>query len=179
MCVTMPGMRRHPALVLLVPLTLVLGGCGQGEDPERLAAVSAEAAAPSLAQDLQPLHAEALELADLVAAASPSADVAAALADVRSTQQALLADVDSVLAEAARTPGETAALTLTELEAVRSAAGDEAVRLGLDGLLRNHLAAVSRAKAEVADGRSGAQGELSRRVLDDVGADLQALSALG
>ena len=170
----------------VLPLLLALGlsGCA-GASTDRLAAeaepqAAVEAAAPAtLAQDLRPLAAQALELAELVQAAATDPAVVGLAQRITTEQQGLLDDVDALLAGTAALPGETASLAADELAAVRSAAGDEAVRLGLDGLLRTHLDAVARAKAEVADGRTGAQGELSRRVLDEQGATLQELSALG
>lgn len=178
----MPDMSRRPVPALLLLCCLALTGCGAGADSgERLAAVRADAPAASstLAQDLRPLHLEALELARLVLAAGPDADVVAVVSRIEQEQRGLLEQVDGTLAGVAATPGELGALTLAELEAVRGAAADESVRLGLDGLLRNHLAAISRAKAEVAEGRTGPTGELARRVLDEQGAALRSLSTLG
>jgi uncharacterized protein (DUF305 family) len=172
-------MHRRHALALLLPTVLVLTGCAAGSDPgERLAAVSADAPAgeTSLAQDLRPLHAEAVELARAVQAATAEADVEAVAARIEAGQSALLAQVDDQLAQAGRAPGEVAALTQVELDALRGAVGDEAVELGLAGLLRNHLAALNRAKAAATEGVDGA---LADRVLDEQGAALQELTALG
>lgn len=174
----MSDMRLPRALTLLSVVPLLLVGCGQSDAPDRLAAASAEVAAPSLAQDLRPLHAEAVELAGLVLAASPEADVADVVSRVEATQRDLLAAVDAELAQAGRTPSEAAGIAGAELTAVRGAAGDEAVRLGVDALLKNHLEAVNAAKAAVVDGAEGAEQELANRVLDEQGAALQELAAL-
>ena len=53
------------------------------------------------------------------------------------------------------------------------------MRLGLDGLVRNHLEAVNRAKAVVAEGRDDAERRLADRVLDVQAPAVQELSALG
>jgi hypothetical protein len=180
-------MTRRLTPVLVLPLALVLTGCA-GASADRLAssgttesqesvAVAAEPVA--LAQDLRPLAAQSIELAGLVQAAATDPAVVALVERIAGEQQALLDDVDALLAGTTSLPGEAASLSAAELDAIRSAAGDEAVRLGLDGLLRTHLDEMARAKAEVAEGRTGAQGELSRRVLDEQGATLQELSALG
>ena len=168
--------RRH-ALALLLPAVLALTGCAAGSDRgEQLAAVSTDVAPSSLAQDLRPLHAEAVALAQLVEAAATSADVAGLIGRIETGQQALLDTVDRELTQAGRTPGEVSALTQVELDAVRAGVGDQAVRLGVDGLLRNHLAAVTRAKAAVTEGTGGA---LAERVLAEQGAALQELATLG
>jgi uncharacterized protein (DUF305 family)/predicted small secreted protein len=175
-------MRPRHVPVLLLLACLALTGCGAGGGSgERLAAVGADApaATSTLAQDLRPLHLEALELSQLVLASDPAADVVAVVSRIEQEQQDLLEQVDGLLVGNAGTPGELGALALVELEALRAAAGDEAVRLGLAGLLRNHLAAVSRAKAEVTEGRTGPAGELAGRVLDQQGAALQQLGELG
>jgi hypothetical protein len=179
-------MTRRLTPVLVLPLALVLTGCA-GASADRLASSGEQANSaavqvePSvtLAQDLRPLAAQGVELAGLVQAAATDPAVVALVERIAAEQQALLDDLDALLAGTTSLPGEAASLSAAELDAIRSAAGDEAVRLGLDGLLRTHLDEMARAKAEVAEGRTGAQGELSRRVLDEQGATLQELSALG
>jgi uncharacterized protein (DUF305 family) len=170
--VTLPGMTTRYVRLCTAVLALALTGCGASTTTE-LAPASAEQAAPALAADLQPLHAEAVELADLVLAADPSPATAAVVRRVRTEAAGLLADADRALAGA--TPGSLGALTEAELEAVRQAAGEEAVRLGLAGLLRNHLDAVARAKAEVVRGTQGTARELADRVLAVQGARLADL----
>ena len=155
---------------LLAVLVALLAGCGSSQ-PAELA--SADGAAPALAADLQPLHAEAVELADLVLAAGPSEQTAAVVQRVRDDSAALLEQAEQALA--GTSPGELGALTEPEIEAVRTAVGEEAVRLGLDGLLRNHVAAVTRAKAEVSRSTQGAARELADRVLEVQGPALQEL----
>jgi uncharacterized protein (DUF305 family) len=175
-------MTRRLVPVCTLAAALALTGCGAGSTDgggERLSAVSADApAAPTVAQELRPLHAEAVELADLVLAAAPDADVAAVVTRIRDTQRDLLAQTDALLADAGLAPAQTGALTASELDGVRAATGDEAVRLGLDGLLGNHLAAVNKAKKEAVDGLEGAAGELTQRVLDAEGLALQELAGL-
>ena len=178
--ITLPGMRcRHVPLCALV-VALLVAGCGSGDRVQTAAPAAAEQQlAASLAADLRPLQVEALALFDLVLAAGPDASTAALVARVVDEQQALLADVDALLADASAGAAGTGALTEGELQAVRDAAGNDAVRLGVDGLFRNHLAAVSRAKAELVEGRRGAVRELADRVLATEGATLQELTATG
>ena len=162
-------MRLTP--LLLLP-ALLLTGCA-GED--RVAAPAAAVAeARSLAADLAPLHAEALLLADLVMAGEPPAEVAEVVQRVADGTRALTGDVDPGLAV------EGAALAAGELEAVRAAAGEELVRLGLDGLLRNALATVQEAKQVLTDasGASDDDRALAERVLAHTDAVVQDLAAL-
>ncbi|HWG93420.1 MAG TPA: hypothetical protein VNU66_04235, partial [Mycobacteriales bacterium] len=72
------------------------------------------------------------------------------------------------------------ALAAGELEAVRAAAGEELVRLGLDGLLRNALATVQEAKQVLTDasGASDDDRALAERVLAHTDAVVQDLAAL-
>ena len=179
---TLTDMRRRALTCVLAGLALALTACGAATTSlgaGEQASVSTEVRdAGSLAGDLRPLHAEAVELADLVLDGGPSAQVAEVVQAVRQQQQDLLADVDSQLAGAAALPTEAGTLAVAELQVVRGAVGDEAVRLGLDGLLQNHLSAVNRAKAAVTEGATGDERVLADRVLEQQGAALQELSAL-
>lgn len=172
-------MTRRYAPICALAAVLVLAACGTAAPDELSPASSEQQVASSLAADLQPLHAEAVEVADVVLAASPDAGVATVVQRIRGEQVALRDDAASQLDAAGRTPAETAALAAGELDGLRSAAGDEAVRLGLDALLRNHLAAVNRAKAAVLEGARDADRALADRVLKTQGDALQAIAGLG
>ena len=173
-------MRRRYIPLCALFVALLAAGCGGGDRVQTAAPASAEQQlATSLAADLRPLQVEALALADLVLAAGSDAATTALVGRVVDEQEQLLADVDALLADAPAGAVGSGALTEQELQAVRDAAGDEAVRLGLDGLFRNHLAAVSRAKSELVEGRQGAARELADRVLAVEGATLQELTATG
>ena len=165
--------RYAPVCALVAVLTL--GACGTSND--RLAPVSAEQrAAGSLAADLAPLQTEAVQIADVVLRASPDAGVAEVVSSIRDDQLRLRDDFASLFDAADGAPGATGALALTEFDALRSATGDEAVRIGLDALLRNHLEAVSRAKAAVTEGAQDAERALADRVLLAQGDALLRLS---
>ena len=165
---------RYAPVCALVA-ALALGACGTSND--QLAPASAEQqAAGSLAADLAPLQAEAVQIADVVLRASPDAGVAEVVSSIRDDQLRLRDDFASLFDAAGGTPGATGALALTELDALRSAARDEAVRVGLDALLRNHLEAVSRAKAAVTEGARDAERALADRVLQAQGDALLRLS---
>jgi hypothetical protein len=168
----MPDMRLTPLLVLPA---LLLTGCAAEDRVAAPAAAAQEVAAVSgLAADLQPLQAEALALAGLVLAAAPSPEVAAVV-------ERVAAGTRDLADEAGTTPGlalEAAQIADGELRAVREAAGDEAVRLGLDGLLRNALETVQAAKAVLNDSTDAADRALAEKVLLHTDAVVQDLAAL-
>ena len=172
--VTLPLMTPTFAPICALAAVLALGACGTSND-ELTPASAQQQAAGSLAADLAPLHAEAVQIADVVLGASPDAGVAEVVGAIRGEQAQLRDDVASQSEATAGTPG---ALAVTELDALRSATGDEAVRRGLDALLRNHLEAVSRAKAAVVEGAQGAERALADRVLKTQGDALLRLSEL-
>jgi uncharacterized protein (DUF305 family) len=164
---------------------LLLAGCGGSDSQAGLAqapptqqAQVSQQEETTLAADLRPLHAEAVELADLLLAAAPSPAVANVATRLRQQQADLLAEADRVLATTGASPAENAALAAQELDAARTAVGDQAVELGLDGLFRNHLAAVSRAKQEVVERTDGSGRALADRVLAVQGPMLEELTAL-
>ncbi|HWH28773.1 MAG TPA: hypothetical protein VNU26_07385 [Mycobacteriales bacterium] len=151
--------------ICLVTVALLTGGCAA----EDRAAVSPAAAAADVSADLAALHAETVALADAVLAADPDPATAEEVRAIRG-------DAAALLAQAGDPTGGAGALAAAELEAVRGAVGDEAVRLGLDALLRNQLAVVSRAKQEAVEGRQDAARAAADRAL---AAAEDALRALG
>jgi hypothetical protein len=168
-------MRLSP--LLLLP-ALLLTGCSATDELRPAAAVQQQSAAAALAADLRPLHAEAVELADLVLAAGPDAAVADVVSRVAAESRALLAAAEGELRLAADVAGDAGVLTAAELEAVRSAAGDEAVRLGVDGLLRNQLTTVQRAKEELAEDGDAEARALAEKVLASTDTTVGSLASL-
>lgn len=164
------------------------GGHSTSSAPPSASSVAADEADLAFLTGMRPHHQQAVEMSELVLAASPPAPVAALARRVKAAQapeieqiEQMLTDLDQPTDSAAHgghTQGHGGMMSDADLQALEQATGAEAARLYLTGMIEHHEGAVAAAQTELEDGTYEPARQLATTIAEDQAAELSEMQQL-
>lgn len=201
---------RHLTASAALAATLLLAACGGNVDDTASDAGSgsgghggghsASSAAPSATDadaneadiafltGMRPHHRQAVEMSEMVLAATPPASVAELARQVKAAQDPEIAQMDQMLADLGQPSGDATGgghagghggmMGDAEMKALEQAEGAQAARLYLTGMIKHHEGAIEAAEAELADGTYEPARQLATTIAEDQAAEITELEQL-
>ena len=192
------SLRARPVVAAAaVASALLLAGCGQ-DDPTiggSAADQGTEArfneADVTFVAGMRPHHEQAVEMADLVLAADPPAEVAALAERIKADQQPEIEQLDAMLETFGEKPagghgghggGDKAEhegmMSEQEMASLRQATGPAAARLFLELMIVHHEGAISASETELREGQHEPALELARKIRASQQTEIEQMRAL-
>lgn len=190
--------QRRLALAAAASLAL-LAGCGDDNGSASGTAADGSAATPtSSAADfndadvafvagMKPHHQQAVEMADLVLAAAPSAEVARLAKQIKAAQAPEIEQLDAMLKTFGADGGHNAhnansahggMMTGAQMQELDAAEGPEASRLFLEMMIRHHQGAIDAAKTEIEKGKHGPAKVLAESIARTQAEEIETMRKL-
>lgn len=182
-----------------VASALLLAGCGQ--DNPTLSGPAAQQASQAAFNDadvsfvagMRPHHEQAVEMAEMVLAADPPADVAALAERIKADQQPEIEQLDEMLEAFGEKPGtgghgghgggdsmpaHEGMMSEQEMAALMDARGPAASRMFLEMMIVHHEGAISASETALRDGRYEPALELARKIRQSQQAEIVEMRRL-
>jgi len=202
---------RYLTATAALAVSLVLAGCGNDADtatsggsgpgmhggghsasssPSATATAAAHTEADTaFLTGMKPHHEQAVEMSDMVLAASPPAPVAELARQIKAAQVPEIAQIESMLAELGQPTSDgghgTAhggdhggMMSEAEMTALRNAKGTEAARLFLTGMIKHHQGAIDAAETELDNGTYEPARSLAQAIAKDQAAEITTMEKL-
>ena len=190
---------KHRRLALVAAASLVLlAACGEDDSSTTGAAGGDPSASPpnsSSAADfndadiafvagMKPHHEQAVEMADMVLAAHPSAEVARLAKQIKGAQAPEIEQLDAMLRTFGADGGHNAhsahggMMTGAEMQALDAADGAEASRLFLEMMIEHHQGAIDAAKTELEKGKHAPAKTLAENIAATQAEEIETMRKL-
>ncbi len=163
------------------------GGGHPGSDKAGESA-KGNAADVSFLTGMKPHHAQAVEMSDIVLAATPPAEVAEIANQIKAAQAPEIEQMDEMLTAlgedteaehgAGHSGGHGGMMSEQEMQALRDATRIAAAKLYLEQMIRHHEGAITAADAEIADGLYEPAIDLARQIKTDQAEEITKMRQL-
>jgi len=164
------------------------GGHSASSSPSATAAASTEADIAFLS-GMKPHHEQAVEMSEMVLAASPPAPVAELARQIQAAQVPEIAQIETMLADLGQPTsgaghgsghggGDGGMMSEAEMTALRTAKGTDAARLFLTGMIKHHQGAIDAAETELENGKHEPARSLAQTIANDQAAEIATMEKL-
>ena len=190
---------KHRRLALAAAASLaLLAGCGDDEgSPTGAASGGHQAGTPTapaaadfndadvaFVSGMKPHHEQAVEMADMVLAAHPSAEVARLAKQIKGAQAPEIEQLDAMLKTFGADGGHNAPsahggmMTGDEMKALDAADGTEASRMFLEMMIKHHQGAIDAAKTEIDKGKHAPAKALAENIARTQAEEIETMRKL-
>ncbi len=161
------------------------GGHGATSAPPSPTDAAANEADIAFLTGMKPHHQQAVEMSDMVLAATPPAPVAELARQIKAAQDPEIDQMDKMLADLGE-PTDSAAhmgdhggmMSAADMSALMNAEGAEAARLYLTGMIEHHKGAIAAAETELEDGKHEPARRLASSIAKDQAAEIAKMEQL-